>query len=232
MKKEKMTPETAKRKKHFLFLFSFAFCLLTFLTGCVQYDLGVTFKNTNSGELVQHINLKEKLAEFSKATVDQWLNSIESRADRLRGKTQRISDNELVVTIPFNNGEELAEKINQFFNPIDEKKAEAANSNYTDLPKINSHLTLNQGNFLLVVRNKLSYDLDLRSLAVISPEGKVAIDADSLFQLDFSLNTPWGASTAANAENAIVPASSANGHQLVWKLKPGEINHIEAVFWL
>ncbi|MFB2922266.1 MULTISPECIES: DUF3153 domain-containing protein [Aerosakkonema] len=232
MEKEKMTPETAKRKKHFLFLLPFAFCLLTFLTGCVQYDLGLTFKNTNSGELVQHINLKEKFAEFSKATVDQWLNSIESRATQLRGKTERISDNELVVTIPFNNGEELAEKFNQFFNPIDEKKAEAVNSNYPDLPKINSHLTLNQGNYLLVVRNKLSYDLDLRSLAVISPQGNVVINADSLFQLDFRLNTPWGVSTAANGENAIEPANLANGHPLVWTLKPGEINHLEAVFWL
>ena len=31
---------------------------------------------------------------------------------------------------------------------------------------------------------------------------------------------------------AIVPESYLEGKQLVWKLKPGEINYLEAVFWI
>jgi hypothetical protein len=87
-----------------------------------------------------------------------------------------------------------------------------------------------QNNFLLLVRNRLIYDLDLRSLALISSNGNVLANAGSILDLDFSLNTPWGARNVEKTENTILPEK--NGHQLVWKLKPGELNHIEVVFWL
>jgi hypothetical protein len=44
------------------------------------------------------------------------------------------------------------------------------------------------------------------------------------------LKTPWGAKTIQRTENAPVPQKNHN--QLVWHLNPGELNHIEAVFWL
>jgi len=51
-------------------------------------------------------------------------------------------------------------------------------------------------------------------------------------ELDFSLNTPWGAQSMETVAGAIVPESYQEGKQLVWKLKPGEINYLEAVFWI
>jgi hypothetical protein len=53
-----------------------------------------------------------------------------------------------------------------------------------------------------------------------------------LLELDFSLNTPWGAESIETVAGALVPASYSDGKQLVWKLKPGEINYLEAVFWV
>ncbi|MGB3640124.1 MAG: DUF3153 domain-containing protein, partial [Rivularia sp. (in: cyanobacteria)] len=44
------------------------------------------------------------------------------------------------------------------------------------------------------------------------------------------LNTPWGASSIEETEDAIEPLKS--NKQLSWKLKSGQVNHIEAVFWL
>ena len=35
------------------------------LSGCVKYDVGLNFDNSNSGELVQHIKLGERLTSFS-----------------------------------------------------------------------------------------------------------------------------------------------------------------------
>jgi Protein of unknown function (DUF3153) len=201
------------------------------LTGCVQYDVGVNFDNSNHGEFVQHIKLGEKLTSFSGDYVYEWLNSIERRARKLEGKTQRISPEEITVSIPFNNGQELQEKFNEFFNShVNQKPESVENEANSELPKIESNLLIEQNNFLLLVRNRLIYDLDLRSLSLIASNGNVLTNTGSILDLDFSLKAPFGATNIAIAENAIVPEKINN--QLVWKLKTGELNHIEVLFWL
>uniref|UniRef100_A0A0C1RHR2 DUF3153 domain-containing protein n=1 Tax=Tolypothrix bouteillei VB521301 TaxID=1479485 RepID=A0A0C1RHR2_9CYAN len=202
-----------------------------FLSGCVKYDLGVNFDNSNHGELVQHIKLEERLLSFSGDSVYEWLNSIERRARKLEGKIRRLSKEEIFVSIPFSNGQELQTKFNEFFHPNGTQKPETGtNEANAELPKIESNILLFQNNFLLLVRNRLIYDLDLRSLGLISSKGAVLSNPGSILDLEFGLNTPWGARTVEKTENAIVPEK--NGNQLVWRLKPGELNHIEVVFWL
>ncbi|MCM0592230.2 MAG: DUF3153 domain-containing protein [Gloeotrichia echinulata IR180] len=201
------------------------------LSGCVQYDLGLNFDNSNRGELVQHIQLGERLTSFSGDYVYDWLKSLESRARKIEGNTRRVSPEEIIVTIPFSNGEELQEKFNKFFNSRANQKTDSVeNETASELPKIESNIILEQNNFFFLVRNRLVYDLDLRSLSLISSKGNVLANAGSILDLDFTLNTPWGAKNIPIAENAIEPETK--GNQLVWKLNPGELNHIEAVFWL
>jgi Protein of unknown function (DUF3153) len=201
------------------------------LTGCVKYDVGLNFDNSNSGELVQHIKLGERLTSFSGDSVYEWLNSIERRARQLEGKAQRISQEEIIVTIPFSSGTELQEKFNEFFNSHTNQASESVQSKSdSELPKIESNVLLEQNNFLLLVRNRLIYDLDLRSLALIASKGNVLANAGSILDLEFSLKTPWGAKNIQLTETAIEPEK--NGNQLVWRLQPGQLNHIEAVFWL
>ncbi|OUL23614.1 hypothetical protein BV378_20910 [Nostoc sp. RF31YmG] len=201
------------------------------LSGCVQYDVGVNFDNSNHGELVQHIKLGERLTSFSGDYVYEWLNSIERRARKLEGKTRRISPEEIIVTVPFSNGQELQEKFNEFFNSRTNQKPESVQSgSNSELPKIESNLLIEQNNFLLFVRNRLIYDLDLRSLSLIASNGNVLANTGSILDLDFSLKTPFGAKNIPIAENAIEPEKNKN--QLVWKLRTGELNHIEVVFWL
>jgi Protein of unknown function (DUF3153) len=201
------------------------------LTGCVKYDVGLNFDNSNSGEFVQHIKLGERLTSFSGDSVYEWLNSIERRARQLEGKTQRVSQEEIIVTIPFSSGRELQEKFNEFFNSRTNQSSEAVqNKSGSELPKIESNVLLEQNYFLLLVRNRLIYDLDLRSLALIASKGNVLANAGSILDLEFSLKTPWGAKNIQLTETAIEPEK--NGNQLVWRLQPGQLNHIEAVFWL
>ena len=202
------------------------------LTGCVRYDVGVNFAGEHRGAIVQHIKLGEQLTSFSNEQATEWLKSIERRARQLEGKAKRVSEREIIVTIPFSSGTELESKFNQFFNPVGKKKPRAQASDTVDLPTFNSQFHLTQGNFFLVQRNKLSYDLDLRSLGVVSTKGNVIVSPSSLLDLQFSLETPWGARHVEKAENAIQPQVYQDGHRLVWILQPGQVNHIEAVFWL
>ncbi|WP_244329122.1 DUF3153 domain-containing protein [Tolypothrix sp. PCC 7910] len=201
------------------------------LTGCVQYDVGVNFSNSNHGELVQHIKLGERLTSFSGDYVYEWLNSIERRARKLEGKAKRISPEEVIVTIPFTNGQELQEKFNEFFSSrINQKTEPVAAESDSELPKVESNLLIEENNFLLLVRNRLIYDLDLRSLSLIASDGNVLANAGSILDLNFSLKTPLGAQNIPIGENPIDPEKTNN--QLVWKLRTGELNHIEVVFWL
>lgn len=201
------------------------------LSGCVRYDVGVNFDNPHRGEIVQHIKLGERLTSFSGDSAQEWLNSIERRTRQLEGKVKRLSNEEIAVTIPFNNGAELESKFNEFFNPVEKKNSSRVKTT-EELPTIDSHFKLNQNNLLLLLRNKLSYDLDLRSLSLISTNNSVLANPGSILDLEFSLNTPWGAKSIEKDSNAVHPESYQNNRQLVWTLKPGQLNHVEAVFWL
>lgn len=198
------------------------------LSGCVQYQAGVNFDSPNHGEIVQHIKLGDRLMTFSGDSATEWLNSIERRARKLDGKVKRISSEELAVTIPFNNGAELESKFNDFFHPSTKNTITADQP--SELPVVNSQLKLNQNNLLFLLRNRLIYELDLRSLSLISTNGNVLVNPSEILDLEFRLTTPWGATDVETDENAVQPEIA--GKQLIWTLKPGELNHLEAIFWL
>lgn len=197
------------------------------LSGCVQYDLVINFNHTNNGELVQHIKLPETVISFSGDYVSEWLQSLERRARKLSGSVKRISPEEIIVKIPFTNGKELQEKFSVFFNYPTTQKLDKVETD--ELPNIASNLIVQDNNFLLVSRNHLIYDLDLRSLAALTSKGNSFKVTDSIIDLDFSLQTPWGVKNIQQTENILQPEKK--GKQMVWKLKPGELNHIEVVFW-
>ncbi|MBC6421811.1 MAG: DUF3153 domain-containing protein [Hormoscilla sp. SP5CHS1] len=223
--------------------------LLTMLTGCVEYDIGVKMNSQTHGEIVQQIQLKDQLNLFSRATLQTWLDSIAKRVRQLSGKTEMLSDQTLKVIIPFNNGAELAVKFNKFFNPYDHLVSESAhpsrcragereggrlwkrlansNNDEADLSLLSANLEVVQNNFILAIRNHLHLDLDLRSLAVVSANDKVLLSPDNFLDLKFSLATPWGAKIIG--DDTLVGRSS---HQLVWTLEQGKLNHIETIFWV
>jgi hypothetical protein len=190
------------------------------LSGCMKYDLGVNFNSTNNGELVQHIQLSEKITIFSSDYLSQWLKTLENRARTLAGSIERVSPTEIIVKIPFTSGKELQEKFTGFFNT-----RTSEDSDGSEISNITSTLVAEDTNFFILSRNHLVYDLDLRSLAMLTTK-----DDSSIVNLDFSLQTPWGIKNIDNSENAIQPEK--NGNQLIWTIKPGDINHIDVVFWL
>jgi hypothetical protein len=195
------------------------------LSGCVKYDVGITFDSPTQGTIAQHVQLDERFTRVNSGAAQAWLANIEQRARQVRGKARRVSSKEVLVTIPFSTGQELEKRFNTFF----DAKAKVKTSRKVELPPIESHLTVQQGNFLLLERRKLIYDVDLRSLGVASPQGEVLVDSSPLLDLQFELTTPWG------AKNVVRPGSVASrrvGKQLVWMLQPGQKNHLEAAFWM
>lgn len=202
------------------------------LAGCVKYDVAVNIKDENHGAIVQQIGLGEQLTSFSNTQATEWLKSIQRRARDLAGKTKRFSNRAIVVTIPFNNGTELSTKFNQFFNPVGKNTSKSKTGQALDLPNLDSKLNVVQRNFFVAQRNQLSYQLDLRSLAVLSANGNVIVSPGSLLDLQFSLQTPWGAEIINQAANTIPPRIYDDGRKLVWTLIPGQLNRFEVVFWV
>lgn len=198
---------------------SIAICL----SGCVKYDTGINFSSLNYGEIVEHIQLGEQLNSFSQQAVRAWIASIEQRTKLAQGHIDRLSDRELKVIIPFNNAQELVTKIDRYFNP-----------NLTDsqsVSKFNTHIQINQNNFLVVVRNHLTYDIDLRSLAATPNDTQASVGSANFVDLNFSLQSNWGVSNINGTSNA-VGVKNLNDNRVSWQLKPGQLNHIDAIFWL
>lgn len=208
-----------------------------FLSGCVHYDVDVRFQDQTHGQLIQHIRLGEQLTSFNRSVTQDWLQSIQQRSRQLGGSTKRLANQELEVTIPFSNSKDLEKKFNQFFQASLQgfEAGETAETADVELPKLVSNLRMEPSNFLLVERNFFSYDLDLRSLGVLSSGGGLLVSPGSILDLEFSLTTPWGVRSAkavgSGTANPLDPTIQKFGRQLVWTLRAGEINHLEAVFW-
>ena len=200
------------------------FCTIAIgLSGCVKYDTGVNFSSLNYGEIVERIQLGEQLNSFNQQAVQTWIASIEQRTKQAEGKIERINDREFKIIIPFNSAQELVAKIDRYFNPTSTDREDRAT--------FNAHMQINQSNFLIVVRNQLIYDIDLRSLSLKSSDPQATVAAQNFVDLDFRLQSPWGVQNS-DAPGNIVGVKVADRNQVHWQLKPGEINHIDAIFWL
>lgn len=202
-----------------------AVCLLALLlSGCVNYDVGVKFKNQHSGEIVQVVKLGDRLAAINGASAQQWLDSLEQRARQLQGKTQRLSPQELQVRIPFTTDKDFVQKFNRFF------AGQPAASAIAGEPDVVARLSLHQANALLLLRSHLTLDVDLRSLGITSEDEGLVVNPGNLLNLDFRITAPWGAHAKLRGDNGIPGQTYPGG--LVWHLRPGQLNHVEAYFWM
>ncbi|MEC4982622.1 MAG: DUF3153 domain-containing protein [Oscillatoria sp. PMC 1068.18] len=222
-----------KKNKHpLVFLLPLVLSLVTLLTGCVNYDLGVNFNNSHQGTITQRIKLGEQLTSFSTTDTQQWLNSVERRAQQLGGQAKQLSPQEVEVSIPFSNLEELETKFNDFFNPENTKEYNSARAKALDLVELNAVMQAKANNLLFFQRNRLSLTIDLRALGVIAEQDNIVISPDSLVELDFRLRSPGKIRTITSINNGIAPEVTRQGNELVWQLQPGQINYIETIFWL
>lgn len=219
-----------KKSRLIKFLLPIVLCLATFLTGCVDYDVGIKFTTPYSGEIMQHVKVSDKLTNLAAADTKKWLNSLEKRSRKLNGRVKKLNDQELLSTIPFGNGAELAQKFNQLFQTSIVPNATIP-PEQIDLIKLNSQVSIHQSNMIFMERNSLDLTIDLRALEVLSQQDKIIIDPNSIADLEFELITPGIARSVSRAEN-LQPTNDIQTKGLVWQLHPGEVNQIEVIFWL
>jgi len=227
-----------------LWLILIAFFLLS---GCVRDDISIRFSDANHGKFVQQIRIAQPATGLESVMAIAWLERLERQAEHLGGWVQHPSSQESVLTLPFFNAKDLETKFNRLFEAEFETELQPSSSfksaRREPLPTIASHLKMRSGNWILSQRMVLDYELDLRSLKQILVRGEgsgtssgtssgaavVAIDPRQVLSLEFRLNTPWGA-RALETDRTL--ARQGRGKQLIWKLEPGEINHIAAIFWV
>ena len=207
---------------------------LFLLSGCARYDVGIRFVDANHGEITQRIRLDEDIPGLGGTIVKSWLETLEQQAVQLGGRVRHLSSQESFIRVPFYNAKDLQNKFNQLFYV-------QARSNRNHSP-LDSNLRITTGNWIIWQRHHLQYDLDLRGLEL--PILSDAPTSQSPLELEFSLKTPWGAKTIdrkytdANPTEANYAATGyaskfrQRGQKVIWQLKPGKINHLEAVFWV
>ncbi len=230
--KKQIKSRRTHQKKGFFGLLPFVLIILVFLGGCVKYDVGINFQGQHRGTIVQRIELKDRFIDLNPEAAKQWLTTIEKRSQDLQGKTEILSPREVIITVPFSNGKELADKFNSLFNPNSQSIAELSEVKQPAREQLYADISLHQSNLLLLERERLSIALDLRAFNLLSqPENKLFVDPNSIADLQLNLNTPWGAKSI-RSKNSLTPEVLNEGHEMVWQLEPGKINRIEAVFWI
>jgi len=198
------------------------------LSSCVKYDLEVNFHNSNNGELVQHIQLAKKLTSFSGDYIQEWWKNLANQARNLGGSVEQTADSEtteIILKVPFSNVRELSNKFNSLFG-----NSSVKHESKRYLPDTGSKLWVEELNLGVVSRNHLIYHVDLRSLSPIVHQGN---DINTIINLDFGLQTPWGISNSVQNSTSLNPlVLEKQDNQNIWRLQPGQLNQIEVTFWL
>ena len=189
------------------------------LSSCLDYRITINFPSQTGGTIVQHLHINDRLATLGSVTLEDWFTALSIKNNALQGFSRRLSPQDLELTLPFTNGQDLVSKFNRLFAPPD------PNSPPLPLP-ISAHLDLQQKNLLLVLRNHLDLTVDLRQLGITSATGEPLLDTGSLLTMALELQLPWGGQWhLANADHP-------NAQAPIQRLQPGELNQLEATFWI
>jgi hypothetical protein len=198
------------------------------LSGCVDSTVGIRFDHATQGEIVQQIQFGERLKNFGGSALEDWSQAVKERASSLGGEVTYTTEQGLTAKIPFTSSADLEQKFNQFFGTVLNQDPEMTTGG---LSTIAAHLTVEHGNWLVAERDRLVYEIDLRSLGFASAQGEVLVSPANLINLEFQLETPWGARNYYG-DGMNRPRVLQAGHKLIWTLIPGKQNLLETVFWL
>ncbi|ASC71122.1 hypothetical protein XM38_020720 [Halomicronema hongdechloris C2206] len=198
--------------------------LLLLLSGCVRYDVSIQFDRQTRGQIVQHVHLTQRAAAVAADEVALWRQQLQARAQALGGRVRSPSTADMDIVLPFHNGAELTRVFNQFFQPEADWQA-------VGLPQVatmQAQLSLQQGNWLVAIRNHFVVEVDLRDVPELSPLPETWMSRPWL-DLRFAWQTPWGLTVR---ETTTVPPLSKQDGVAQWRLRPGQVNYLEGIVWV
>ena len=166
------------------------------LTGCVDYNLGIQFESPNAGQLTHRIRLEN----YTNPTAQAFLQQVRQQTEHVQGSFRSLSPQESLVTVPFHTATELEQSFNRFFQP------DRGNTAASDLPIVVSHVTIDQGNWLLFEHDRLTFDVDLSAFGLQGTERFA--DPGTLFNLTMAVNNR------------------------TWDLYAGRKNHVVTDLWM
>lgn len=192
------------------------FLSLLLLTGCLQYDLDLRFDSQTHGQWVQQLHWRGGTT-VADPDLRHWLALLSDRARQIGGQADFTNDNTFEIAVPFNNGKELETKFNQFFQPAEQ----ATPFTLPGGEPLSAEISLHQGNWLLAIYNHLQLRLDLTAVPDLTATGLPLLQGKNLLEGRVILEAPWVRSPTGET----IP-------QQTWSLIPGEVNEIEANFWI
>ena len=177
------------------------------LGGCVDYELGIQFDSQTHGTLTQTLHLDDQFVNLNQDARQQWLQIFIQEAKTFSGKVISLDDGTLQIKIDFDNGADLTQKFNQLF------AKDGLMTQVPGAPPLLAHLDLTQENWGVALQNQLHADIDLSALQADSAAGDGgALDRWRTLNLSFQIDSIEGARQ--------------------WSLTPGQVNTIEASFWI
>ncbi|NEQ33879.1 MAG: DUF3153 domain-containing protein [Leptolyngbya sp. SIO4C5] len=189
------------------------------LSGCFQSGIDIRFDSQTHGMISQQVRLEERFTRLSAAQVQQWFDQVAQQARSLGGSAQHNALETWQIKVPFNNGAELVDK----FNRLMAAETSGLLAEVLGTAAVRSQLSLSQNNLIFALRNHLNWDLDLRAVEAAQPTGGVLSNIEPL-DLRFSLTTPWGIKSLTAQPGEILQSGRS--------LQLGQLNQIEAVFWV
>jgi len=198
--------------------------LVLLLSGCVRYDLSIQFDRQTQGQIVQHVHLTRRAAAVAADELALWRGQLQARAQALGGQVRLPSATDIDIVLPFHNGAELSRVFNQFFQP----QADWQAVGLPQLATMQARLSLQQGNWLLAIRNHFVVVVDLRDVPALSSLPEALVSRPWL-DLRLAWQTPWGLTVA---ETTTAPLRSQQPGWVQWQLRPGQVNYLEGVVWV
>ncbi len=200
------------------------------LSGCVEADSSIQYRDQVHGTLVQQLHLDATPNRLERFAAERWLQSVRDRTLELDGSVEQKNGSDWILSIPFHNGADLQTKFNQLMRQLLSRPARSEpafdDAAAARLPADRTlNLIVREQNFGIVQRNRITYALDLRSQFATQTAW---LPLQNAVTWTLSLATPWGATLAANSDRPIQHTS----HQLTWQLHPAQPNYIDVEFWV
>jgi hypothetical protein len=188
--------------------------LAMMISGCADYDLGLNFRHAQSSQLVQQVRIDRRFTDLASPGSQQWIQALVQQTHHWGGRVQHQDEEAVIISLPLGGARDLEEKFAQLMAPLQ-----------TNPLGVQTELRLQQSNWLLAVRDRLTLQADLRGLGIQDKAGQALVTPGRLLALTVHLTTPWGF-------QRVEGTAAVQQHRLTWVLQPGVVNNLDVVFWL